>query len=182
MAHLENDHPSVLEYLESGGFAVQIGESNPFGKIPVDQACEETVNRDTKTPGGTIGFSLRPQAVSKCYLVAEYRCIFMRNLKDILQLNTLSCLHNDLQKTRIYWDESDVKSLLSTLDSWINPFVIEKHALVCLSTNRQQTSNSSHRWGGEISLECRGWMKKTPTASLHVITLVTAYWYGSDST
>ena len=51
MAHLENDYPSVLEYLESGGFAVQIGESNPFGKIPVDQACEETVNRDTKTPG-----------------------------------------------------------------------------------------------------------------------------------
>ena len=41
----------------------------------------------------------------------------MRNLKDILQLNTLSGLHNDLQKTRIYRDESSVKSLLSTLDS-----------------------------------------------------------------
>ena len=26
-----------------------------------------------------------------------------------------------------------------------------------------------------------GWMKKAPTASLHVITLVTADWYGSDS-
>ena len=69
------------EYLESGGFAVQMGESTPLGKIPVDQACEETVNRDTKTPGGTIGFSLRPQAVSKYYLVAEYRCIFYAQLK-----------------------------------------------------------------------------------------------------
>ena len=26
-----------------------------------------------------------------------------------------------------------------------------------------------------------GWMKKAPTASLQVITLVTADWYGSDS-
>ena len=48
-------------------------------------------------------------------------------------------------------------------------------------SNRQQTSNSSHRWGGEISLECRGWMKKTSTAYLHMITLVIADWYGSDS-
>ena len=56
-----------------GGFAVQIGEHNPFGKIPVDQACEETVNRDTQTAGGTKGFSLKSKAVSKYYLVAEYR-------------------------------------------------------------------------------------------------------------
>ena len=65
MSHLENDHPNVLEHLKSGRFALQIGESNPFGKIPVDQACEETVNRDTKTPGGTKGISLKPKAVRK---------------------------------------------------------------------------------------------------------------------
>ena len=83
--------------------------------------------------------SLKPQAVSKYYLVAEYRSIFMRNLKDMLQLNTSSCLHNDLQKTRISRDESDVKSLLSTLDSWINPSAIEKQDLVCLSTGKMAT-------------------------------------------
>ena len=101
----------------------------------MDQACEETVNRDTKTPG----VSLKPQAVSKYYLVAEYRSIFMRNLKNMLQLNTSSCLHNDLQKTRISRDESDVKSLLSTLDSWINPFAMGKQDLVCLSTGKMAT-------------------------------------------
>ena len=30
--------------MKAGGFAVQLGEDNPFGKIPVDQAREETVN------------------------------------------------------------------------------------------------------------------------------------------
>ena len=81
MSHLVEDHPQVFEYMQSGGFAVQIGEYNLFGKIPVDQACEETVNRDTQTAGGTKGFSLKPKAVSKYYLVAEYTSIFLRNLR-----------------------------------------------------------------------------------------------------
>ena len=96
MSHLEDEHPEVLAYLKSGGFAFQIGEDNPFGRIPVDQACEETVNKDTQTPGGTKGFSLKPKAVNKYYLVAEYRSIFMRNLKDMLYLSKSSCQHSDL--------------------------------------------------------------------------------------
>ena len=49
MSHLVEDHPEVFKYMQSDGFAVQIGEHNPFGKIPVDQACEETVNQ-TRRP------------------------------------------------------------------------------------------------------------------------------------
>ena len=101
-SHLVEDHPEVFEHMQSGGFAVQIGEHNPFGKIPVDQACEETVNRDTQTAGGTKGFSLKPKVVSKYYLVAEYRSIFLRNLKDMLHMDGApGCQHNDLQKGRI---------------------------------------------------------------------------------
>lgn len=87
MSHLKEEHPDVYNYLKNGGFAVQIGENNPFGKIPVDQACEETVNKDTQTSGGTKGFSLKPKAVNKYYLIAEYRSIFMRNLRDMLHLD-----------------------------------------------------------------------------------------------
>ena len=36
MSHLEEEHPEALKYLKSGGFSVQIGEGNPFGKIPID--------------------------------------------------------------------------------------------------------------------------------------------------
>ena len=56
---------------------MQIGDDNPFRRIPADQTCEETVNKDTQTPGGTRGFSLKPEPVSKYYLIAEYRSIFM---------------------------------------------------------------------------------------------------------
>ena len=108
MSHLEDKHPHVFTQLKSGGFPVQLREDNPFGKIPVDQACEETVNKDTQTPGGTKVFRLKPKAVNKYYLVTEYRSIFMRKLKDMFHLSKSSCHHNDLQKSRIARDEADV--------------------------------------------------------------------------
>ena len=39
MSHVEEEHPVAFKYLRSGGFSVQIGEGNTFGKVPVDQAC-----------------------------------------------------------------------------------------------------------------------------------------------
>ena len=38
----------------------------------VDQTIEETVNKNTETPGGINWFSLKPGAASKYYLTAEY--------------------------------------------------------------------------------------------------------------
>ena len=65
MSHLKEETQDVHTYLKSGGF----GEDNRFGKIPVDQACEETVNKVTQTPGGIKGLSLKPKAVSKFYFI-----------------------------------------------------------------------------------------------------------------
>ena len=137
MSHLEEEHPEAFKYLKSGGFSVQIGEGNPFGKIPVDQACEETVNKDTQTAGGTKGFSLKAEAVSKYYLVAEYRSIFLRLMKDMLDLNKSNFYHTDLQSTRMVRDETDVKSLVAMLQShWLDPFSSVQQDLVCLSTGK----------------------------------------------
>lgn len=133
MSHLREEHPDVLAYLRSGGFSVQIGAMNPFGRIPVDQTCEETVSRDTQTPGGRKGFSLKPGTVSKYYLIAEYRSIFMRQFKEMLHLGSSATLHHtDLQASRIEREEEDVKLLMSMLEgSWINPFKGEDQDLVC---------------------------------------------------
>ena len=131
----------VFTYMKSGGFAVQLGEDNPFGKCPVDQACEETVNKDTKSPGGTKGFNLKPKAVNKYYLVAEYRSIFMRNWKEMLHLSRSSCRHNDLQKSRIARDEADVQSLLTTMEGWVNPCQGNVQDLICLSTGKMASDD-----------------------------------------
>ena len=64
MSRLAIEHPEVHSQFMEGKFSVQFGTTNPFGRIPVDQTLEETVNKDTQTPGGTKGFSLKPGAVS----------------------------------------------------------------------------------------------------------------------
>ena len=102
------------------------------------------VSKDTQTPRGTKGFSLRPKAVSKYYLTAEYRSIFMRHWKGILHLNNSGSLHNDLQQSRITRDEADVKSLLSTFEFWISPYQSEQQDLVCLSTGKVATPEIEH--------------------------------------
>ena len=140
MSHLDTEKPDVAAYLRSGGFSVQIGDRKAFGRIPVDQACEETVNKDTQTPGGTKWFSLKPAAVSKYYLIAEYRSIFLCQLKDMLHLSASTAQHNDLQQRRIARDEADVKSLMAIMDeSWINPFKGDPTELICLSSGKHAT-------------------------------------------
>ena len=49
---------------------------NPFGRVPFDQVCEETVNKDTQTEGGNKGFSLKAGVVSKYYIASEFGSIF----------------------------------------------------------------------------------------------------------
>ena len=70
MTRLPDEHPEVNEFMRNGGFSVQLSKDNTFGRIPVDQILEETVN--TQTPGGTKGFSLKPGAVQRYYLTAEF--------------------------------------------------------------------------------------------------------------
>jgi len=131
----------AFDYFRSGGFSVQIGRGNPAGKIPVDQSCENTINKDTQMSEETKGLSLKPNAVSKYYLVAEYRSTF----SDVLHINRSSSQHNDLQCARITRDEADVKSIVSVLENtWLNPFNPELHDLVCLSTGKFANPEVEH--------------------------------------
>jgi hypothetical protein len=72
MTQLVITEPAVHAHFLDGGFLVQRNSHNPFGKIPADQVTEETVNKDTQTPGGTKGFNLNPAAIKRYYLTAEH--------------------------------------------------------------------------------------------------------------
>ena len=49
MCHLNTDYPGVHQQFMQGGISVQLGASNPFGKLPFYQTIEETINKDTRT-------------------------------------------------------------------------------------------------------------------------------------
>ena len=84
MTSLPDEHPEVHEFKRNGGFSVQLSNDSTFGRIPVYQTLEETINKDTQTPGGTKGFSLKPGAVQRYHLTAEFRTLFLCNLREMV--------------------------------------------------------------------------------------------------
>ena len=62
MTNLAASQPDIYQAFKDGHFSVQLTESNPFGRILVDQMTEVTVNRDTQTVGSTAKFSPKPGA------------------------------------------------------------------------------------------------------------------------
>ena len=76
MIVLEEDFPEVYREFMEGKFAVQLSDFNPFGKIEPDKVIEMTINRDTKTAGGTTGFSINNNAINRWILNAPFRAGF----------------------------------------------------------------------------------------------------------
>jgi len=141
MSQLPSSHLEIHEHFLSGGFSVQRGSQNPFGKIPADQTIEETVNRDTKTPGGTKGFSLKSQSLSRYYMTAEYRSVALREMREMIHHPTPQFSHSDLHAPRIKKDHVDTKAVIDILEhEWTNPLSGEQSELVSISTGRLATT------------------------------------------
>ena len=53
MLNLESSHPEIYGEFLNDNFAVQQSITNTFGKLEPDKVIETTINKDTKSPGGT---------------------------------------------------------------------------------------------------------------------------------
>ena len=90
-------YPQVNEYLEKGGQSMQLGSVNKFGRIPMDQAIEETANREIKAPGGTKGFSAKISVVARYYLTPKYIRAYISEFRNMIDDNKSSFDHPDLR-------------------------------------------------------------------------------------
>ena len=77
MLSLKNEFPDVQNECISGKFAAQLSD-NAFSRIETDKVIEMTINKDTKTPGGTTGFSTNIGAVKRWEINASYRVSLRR--------------------------------------------------------------------------------------------------------
>ena len=91
--NLEGDHPDANEEFSKGHFGGQISNHNTSGRNEADKVMENTINQDTKTPGGQTGLS-----VCRWTLNSSKRAPCRRNLHEIIKLKSLSKVHNDLGK------------------------------------------------------------------------------------
>ena len=60
---LEENHPTIFQSFDRGGFVVQHGERN-FSSIGMDQGLEMCYNKPAKGQGGIIGMTRRKEAVA----------------------------------------------------------------------------------------------------------------------
>ena len=136
MTNLAEKNPEVQRAFKTGSFSVQLSTNNPFGRIPVDQTTEVTVNKDTQNPGGTTRFSLKPATVQRYYLTAEYRSAFLGQLRNMVQGSDSETQHTELQRSRTKKDEQAVSSIIDLIQGWVNPFT-ESQDLISISTAKE---------------------------------------------
>jgi len=96
MANLPVEHPDVHRKFMEGHFSMQLSGKSPFGRILVDQTMEVTVNKDTKTTGIVTIFSSKTGAVNRFYLTAEYRCVFLEQLRSLVQAKQPHFHHDEM--------------------------------------------------------------------------------------
>ena len=123
MIQLHKEHPIADAELNMGGFAVQRCAGHAFSQIPVDQTIEQTVNRDTKTPGGIIGFSQNKAATHRWLLTAHHRASVTQCCREMAGVTREEdSSHKEASLPRIRKDEMCVNQIVLFLQDQINPF------------------------------------------------------------
>ena len=142
MNKLEHTHPDVYEAFSAGNFSVQLSSENTFGRIGPDKCIEMTINKDTKTPGGTTGFSINPNAIVRWNVNASYRAELRKKLHEFVTYSQQKHCHKDLKQSRMKKDEKDVSALLDVLkNTFIEPF--SESPLLCISSGVLATEDVS---------------------------------------
>lgn len=122
MFALEIDFPEIYEQFLLGNFTAQISDGS-FSRVEIDKVIEMTLNKDTKTPGGTTGFSTNVGAVHRWELNATYRASLREVFHQHLNFSNQKHRHKDLSPARIRKDETAVQSILSILqETFVHPF------------------------------------------------------------
>ena len=89
MLQLNKSFPGIYEQVIVRNFAAQLSSKlfshKLFSRIETDKVIQMTLNKDTKTPGGTTGFSTIVGVVQRWELNASYGESLRRCIDDHLQ-------------------------------------------------------------------------------------------------
>ena len=72
--------------MQKGYFTYQSRHHSPFSSITCDQSSEQTVNRDSKSHGGIIGFTRKSSAYQRWTLSHPERTAVHTEMKKMLVL------------------------------------------------------------------------------------------------
>jgi len=119
--------PEVHEEFCKSGHAVN-RSTNPFSQVWTDMALEQSINLDSKSSGGIIGITQKPDALARWFLTSHERAAITTATKELCGMgdNGRVGSHKEAGCQRLKKDESDVQKLVSTgLDVMTDPFCLE---------------------------------------------------------
>ncbi|XP_028410493.1 uncharacterized protein LOC114533190 [Dendronephthya gigantea] len=133
MMSLERTHPGILPDLSSN-FAVQRQSNYGFSAVACDQTIEQTANRDSKTKGGLIGFSMNRAAVHRWLLSQSERAAITNKCKYMAGMECKPRKRKDLDETKCRRYETSVHNVMSTVSQMVNPFEVQQEELTSLAS------------------------------------------------
>ena len=111
-------------------FSVQRSRT-AFSNVAVDQSIKQTLNRDTKTKGGIVGFSRNPAAVKKWMVNDHHRADITRQVKNMAGMNEpTAALHKECRKSHLLEKEKAVQTVMCTISSMQNPFAGDENGVM----------------------------------------------------
>ena len=99
----------------------------------MDQTIEQTLNRNTKTKSGIIGFSLKKGAVARRMLTTNARESFVDLCREMASLQEDDKAHKEFGSVQLKRVEEDVKKVMEIVSNWMNHFE-KSEELVSLSS------------------------------------------------
>ncbi|MES9879525.1 MAG: hypothetical protein ABW185_01435 [Sedimenticola sp.] len=124
MNMLESTAPQVYREFQAGNHPVK-RSLQKFNQVWTDLALEQSVNKDSKTKGGIVGFSLNKEAVIRWFLTAHARISITSAVKSMcnLDVSTEEMKHKEATPQRVKRDENDVCAIIRTVEErMIDPF------------------------------------------------------------
>uniref|UniRef100_UPI00358FFA87 uncharacterized protein n=1 Tax=Myxine glutinosa TaxID=7769 RepID=UPI00358FFA87 len=140
MSDLATTHPTIHQQCLEGDFAVQ-RSNNAFAKLAYDQTIEQTANRDSKTKGGMTGFTTSKRTVNRCIWSHHARGLIARECEAMAGKEEQSTTRSDLLQSRMKWDKADVKKIVDTTNSMVNPFDYEQDELIHITSGAVATQD-----------------------------------------
>ena len=96
---------------------MRMSATRVFNCVPTDQALEQTINREAKSWGGMIGFTLRKGALLRWLMTRHITGEYAEAFKGLCNSVSKGKVHEELGESRSNKDRKDVKDIKEYLYS-----------------------------------------------------------------
>ena len=154
MSNLSKTHPECYDEIKKKGFWTAKRTMKPYTSLACDQTIEQTLNKDSKSKGGIVGFTLSPEAVDRWTHARSSRASILQKTEEMAGIGGIEKTQKYLRKSNIDRYNADVAKLVQTISTMINPFdtLSATSDLICISSGVKAQPNITNDYASAVSV------------------------------